>query len=211
MSFCKLSDQNVITIPNVDFYSRALESALHEAYTRDVSYTNKANSSFFAGASTNPKRMEYCEKMLTSDKHEAVITNVVGDVKRNDWPNFERYVQPHFIPHSEQMKHKFLVNIDGYAACYSRLYWQMASNSIPVYLNRDTSYEQLHDYLIEPDEHYIDTDFDRWPVVFEDLDEATCKHVVTKGKEFCNEHFTDVNKKTVHILSYTFSKMEESA
>ena len=109
------------------------------------------------------------------------------------------------------MKHKFLVNIDGYAACYSRLYWQMASNSIPVYLIRDTQYEQLHDYLIEPDEHYIHTDFDRWPVVFEDLDEATCKHVVTKGKEFCNEHFTDINKKTVDILSYTFRKMEEAS
>ena len=210
LSFCKVSDQNAITIPNIDFYSGVLESVLAHARATDISYTNKKNSSFFAGASTNPKRMEYCEKVLNSKQHEAVITNVVGNVDREDWPNFEKYVEPRFISQNEQMKHKFLVNIDGYAACYSRLYWQMSSNSVPVYLNRDKSYEQLHDYLIEPDQHYVDTTFERWPAVFQELDDDACKSIVSKGKEFCMEHFTNLNEKTIDILSYTFAKMQEA-
>lgn len=202
LCFCKSRDDKSITIPNIDFFSGMIQSALAGVEKSDIPYEQKGLSSFFVGASSGwGDRLKYCEMVFGSSIHYGYINQIVGDVDMSAFPNASQYSFVGNIPLSKQLQHRFLINIDGYALCYSRLYWQMLSNSVPVYINRKDDWIQLHDYFLEPNVHFIETSMDDWLDLFHYLDtpqgEELCRSIAKAGKVFCAEHFSNVQK-TVH-------------
>ena len=114
----------------------------------------------------------------------------------------------------------FNITIDGHSACYDRLYWQMASNSVPVYLDRNKDIFQLHDELIRPDEHYIESTVEKWPDLFDSMKKgyddfqmagdviSYIKNIVSNGNSFVAEHFgDDATSKSAEIVQYILSEL----
>ena len=222
LSFCKTLGSKPITIPNIDFFSGLLGNTLSAVGSHDDDFENKSNSSFFVGASTgNGDRMDYCESVSENNFHEAYISVLVDRFLpplSDKYANAQRYVLNSYgaVCIQDQMDYKFLVNIDGTALCYSRLYWQMTSNSVPVYINRRKDLIQLHDYLIEPDVHYIHTEISSWPAKFDYLlntkvGRELCSSVVENGKTFCLQHFGESGQNIPSVctdaLSYTLKRL----
>jgi len=221
LSFCKIAGSAPITIPNIDFFTGFLENALSSVSSFDIPFSDKANASFFAGASTgNGDRMDYCESVVEQDRHEAYISMLVDrfspPLNEERFPNANRYVANSTLSMQDQLDYKFLINIDGNALCYSRIYWQMYSNSVPVYINRRADLIQLHDYLIKPDVHYINTEISGWPAKFDYLlstaeGQDLCGSVMENGRTFCRKHFGDagqnVSSVCTDVLSYTLNTL----
>tara|TARA_R110002020_G_scaffold103752_3_gene243089 strand:- start:8383 stop:9351 length:969 start_codon:yes stop_codon:yes gene_type:complete len=219
LAFCKITESNPITISNIDFFSGLLENTISAVSSSDIPFVNKDNSSFFVGASTgNGDRMDYCESVSENCFHEAYISMLVDrfrpPLSEDAFPNASKYVL-HLngaIGIEDQLNYKFLVNIDGNALCYSRLYWQMASNSVPIYINRRKDLIQLHDYLIKPDVHYIHTEISEWPAKFDYLlntaeGQDLCRSVIENGKDFCRQHFGNIQAICTGVLSYVLNSL----
>lgn len=133
---------NGILIPNIDFLNFSMSKHLSNSIN-DIIFTNKQHSSIFIGASTgdfiNNTRALYCQKILNHDRHYGYINNLCQNTYNNwigEYPFISQCLHKS-MSLKQQMQHKILINIDGNTLCYSRLYWQICSNSIPVYINKD--------------------------------------------------------------------------
>ena len=86
----------------------------------------------------------------------------------------------------------------------------MASNSVPVYLDRNTDIVQLHDELIVPNKHYVESTIKTWLTTYEGLvDQPSMKVIANNGKEFIKEHFGDDSVyHSMLILQYILKTIE---
>ena len=155
---------NSILLPNIDFFT-SLYSCLYTSFS-DIPYDQKQNSSFFIGSSTgsslkNNTRAKFCQACGNIANYYAFI--ILNQGEKEDWekeyPDIMKYVPNRAFSIQEQLQHKVVINIDGNTLCWSRLYWQVASNSIPVYINPNQQHVQFMDY-ISSDKTYIPCSLD---------------------------------------------------
>ena len=186
-----------ILIPSVDFFTNVIRSCF-SAITYDILFSEKSNSSIFAGANTNGyKRIEYCDKVKNLHQHIGLLTHVQMDNQDilSRYPDYDKLLGSCSI--KEQLRHKVVVNIDGNGLCWSRLYWQMASNSVPVYIDRKDYLEQYFDKF-DDSECYFNATMDNFEEVYDYiLDPKNIDHVNQvneNGKKFIRTHFTEYMK-----------------
>ena len=186
-----------VLIPNVDFFSGVIINHI-SSVSSDISFLNKSNSSIFAGANTNGyNRIKYCDKVKNLDNHFGLLTHVQMQKEDilNSYPDYEKFLGSSSI--KEQLRHKIVVNIDGNGLCWSRLYWQMASNSIPVYIDRKDYLEQYFDRFDDSD-CYFNATMDIFEEVYDYiLDQKNIDYVNQvneNGKKFIRTHFTEYMK-----------------
>lgn len=197
--FSKKKDVNGILIPNIDFFTGVIYNVLN-ASNNDMNYFEKQNASIFVGSSTGPlknnTRVLYGSKCLKSTRHKCIISNLC-QADQSEWINDYPYIldlvsQPMTI--KEQLQNKIVVNIDGNTVCWSRLYWQMNSNSIPVYIDKNTNDIQLFDYL-DSNGAYISSNLDQSITILDSiLDSYSDKQILEInecGQEFCNKNFKE--------------------
>jgi hypothetical protein len=197
--FGKLRNQRYITIPNLHLLGGIVDSMFREVSTHDCGMFAKEKSSIFAGGPNcdhDGVRIKYGVKGLDPAKHTYLLTNNQK------------------IPISHQLKHMFTMTIDGHSMCYDRLYWQMYSYSVPVYVERNKNIVQLHDELIKENEHYIETSVDEWGEKFEYLcseqGQKFCQDIVKNGKAFCDLYFKEGPQlESQRILSYIFNTISD--
>lgn len=191
--YSKIRHQNFITAPNIHILGGMLEKELREVNQNDIPFEQKRKESIFAGGPQGKKRGEYVHKLSGNTKHIGVLTNIP------------------IVVLAFQLQYLFQINIDGHTMCYDRLYWQMASNSVPVYLDRDKEIVQLHDELIIPNKHYIESSVNNWLATYEDLKEQpSIKNIANNGKEFIKEHFgVDSMYRSMEILDYILKRLED--
>jgi len=207
-AYCKGVDQKAITVPNPHITMGWVDRHIRTVLGNDRDYKDKLDKSVFAGALTGSgTRAEYCESVLGSRLHDAHITGSLQDFDLDSFPHLREYYLDRKLRIRDQLRYKFNVTIDGNALCYCRLYWQMASNSVPVYINRMKDQIQLHDYLLQPDVHYVETTIEEWPEVFNFLLTTTegqekCEYIRHKGTEFVNLHFMDSAQDSVRIMEF---------
>ena len=190
--FSKLRHQNFITIPNIHLLMGSVDRFFSEVNKHDNDLTNKVKSSVFAGGPQGDKRLAYLKKLSGNTTHVGTLSNA------------------QVLPLSAQLDFMFTINIDGHALCYDRLYWQMYSNCIPVYLDRNKNIVQLHDELIIPNVHYIESSVEHWLETFKSLvEEQSIRKVASNGKDFIQSHFGDnAQGSSFRILSYILLAME---
>lgn len=181
-------------IPNIDFFSGLMLKLLKESLD-DIDYNLKINSSCFIGSSTNGiKRIKYCYEMLDDPIHFAKISNLCQINKSEIVSSFPRIDEclTHYMSVKDQLKYKILVNIDGNSVCWSRLYWQLNSNSIPVYIGKHLYNIQYFDQIM-PEDCYLKCDFDNYQNTFDYiLNPSNSNHVNMineNGKNFCKKAF----------------------
>jgi hypothetical protein len=190
--FSKLRNQNFITAPNIHILGGMLGSETNEIQKHDIPFEEKQKSSIFAGGPQGKKRGEYIYALSGNRKHAGILTNAP------------------VISIGYQLQYLFQINIDGHTMCYDRLYWQMASNSVPVYLDRNKDIVQLHDELIIPNKHYVESTIETWLMTYEGLvDQPSMKVIAKNGKEFIEEHFgNDSMYHSMLILQYILKTIE---
>jgi hypothetical protein len=152
LCFAKKINLKNILIPNIDFFSGTINTHIKNVSNYDIDFNQKINGSCFAGSSTgsmeNNKRIRYCLSVSEKTNHVAKITDLTQG-SLNEWksyyPTIESIIDNKYYNTLDQLQYKILVNIDGNSLCYSRLYWQILSNSAVVYVEPDTSYTQFFD------------------------------------------------------------------
>ncbi len=192
--FGKTVEQSFITVPNNHLLNGTVDHFLNEVRVHDLDLYAKLNQSIFVGGPNGGvlgSRSKYIYSDIDSSKHKIVLTN---------YPIFNV---------KDQLKFRFLINIDGHGMCYDRLYWQLASNSVPVYLQRNKNIVQLHDSLLIPNIHYVEYDIEQWKTV--NLDNCQqFNDVVNNGKAFVKDHFgISAKDKCSNILKYTIEQISE--
>lgn len=201
----KKRHQHFITMPNLYLLNNRVKSVIEEVKTKDIDLFDKMFGSIFAGGANCGKdgaRIRYLLSHPNPSLHNICVSNTS------------------VIPIEYQLKYMFNITIDGHSACYDRLYWQMSSNSVPVYIDRDKDIFQLHDELIRPDEHYIESTVEKWPDLFNSMKKgyddfqmagdvvSYIKNIVSNGKSFVAEHFgDDATSKSVEIVQYILSEL----
>lgn len=217
ISLSKKEYMRNILIPNIDFFSKALLLSLDTVKDTDLSFDAKVNGSVFAGASTGRgdscnKRIRYCLAM-NNDNNYAKITNLCqGSLEywQSIYPNITSILDSTFLDIKDQLKYKILINIDGNSLCYSRLYWQLASNSIPVYIEPDTSTQQFFDRP-EMKDGYFSALIDEAPYLIQFIiDNPTSNIVQDKiraGQDYCQNYFSEYCANPEDVLSYIVSKI----
>ena len=195
----KHKDVAGILIPNIDFFTGVIHITLKHS-NNDILYDEKNNSSIFAGSSTgsfqNNTRILYGQKCLDSTTHFCHITNLC-QADHSEWikeyPFIDSLVTSE-LDIKKQLSHKVSVNIDGNTVCWSRLYWQMNSNSIPVYINKTDKDIQFFDYADSSDcyvECSLENSIETINSVLNSYSSDQIEQINLKGKNFCNTCFGD--------------------
>tara|TARA_R100000008_G_scaffold2672_1_gene2069 strand:+ start:393 stop:1265 length:873 start_codon:yes stop_codon:yes gene_type:complete len=213
LSFCKTSESNHILIPNVDFFTGLIYKCIKES-SFDIFYRTKSDSSIFAGSDTGGlNRIKYCNAILNDNNNFGVINfvqNKTEDISIK-YPNFEQFSGRLTI--AEQLKHKIVVNIDGNTLCWSRLYWQMNSNSIPVYINKTNRYKQYFDKFDDSD-CYFEASEDYLDIYDYILDPKNIKHVNrinNNGKNYIKKYFSEYINNPNEFLLKTVTRAVQEA
>lgn len=194
LCFAKLSNQSFITIPNNHILNGLVDHFLNEVRLNDTDIDLKIKQSIFAGGPTGDidgARSKYIFSNLDNKNHKIFISN---------FPTLNI---------KDQLKFLFVINIDGNGPCYDRLYWQLLSNSVPVFLERNKNIIQLHDILLIPNEHYVDCSISDWPNLFNDIDNLyNIYTIANNGQKFIKQHFgLSAKEKCIDIVKYTIDSI----
>lgn len=206
---------NYELIPTTDFFSGLIYSVLNQS-NNDIPYDSKKNKSIFVGSSTNgKKRVEYCYSLIGNSTHIGIINSLCQRSHEEwikDFPDINKCLGSSMsIP--EQLKNKIVVNIDGNAMCWSRLYWQMNSNSVPVYISKNNDYEQYFDRFND-DLCYFNTDFNNYLQTYEFIFDENNIHevntIINNGRIYCQNTFGEymINPKA-YLLKTIRSAIEK--
>lgn len=153
IAFTKKKNIQCFLIPNIDFFTGSIYNSLKEVENNDMPFDSKLNKAIFVGSSTGAfddnTRIRFCQIAKSHSNIEACINNLC-QAEKSEWiqkyPDIDSYLCSGWSI-KDQIKNKIVVNIDGNTICWSRLYWQMTSNSIPIYIKNKESDMQFFDYI----------------------------------------------------------------
>lgn len=208
-----------ILIPNIDLFSGVLYQSLNEVDQTDISFILKNNEAIFIGSSTgsfvNNNRIKFCRLSQKINNIKAYIHNLCQAEKSQwilEYPDIATYLHPS-ISIDNQLKYKVVINIDGNTLCWSRLYWQMKSNSIPLYINKNETDIQFFDYIDNSQTYEscsIDNSIDMINIILQyPIEKIT--QINNAGKNYIKICFDDyiVNPKKYlqNIINYTLNRL----
>lgn len=105
----------------------------------DIEFDKKLNTAVFFGSDTGAhynnsvQRINLCRRYKNSDLVKAKITNFV------EFP-FEDEISAAHTSIQDQLKHKYILNINGNTTSWERLIWALKSNSVCLFV-RPPSYQ----------------------------------------------------------------------
>lgn len=191
--FTRPKSMSGILIPNIDFFTGHMKTYFDIARSAKPGDINR---SIFCGASTGPlknnTRIEYCLWSLDQPEHEGYITHLVQHSLMdfyNEYPAIKSVLTP-YKSLQDQLRYDTLVNIDGNTLCWSRLYWQIASSSLPVYVNRTLDYVQFFDYY-DPSECYIELTLEDCKQGKFDVNNFDAKQIIKNGQNYYTKVFSE--------------------
>lgn len=196
LCFAKVRNQSFITIPNNHITNGLLDHLFNQVRLSDIDIKNKIKQSIFVGGANggfNGPRLKYIFNDLDQNYHKIFVTNY------------------HSVSISDQLKFLYLINIDGNGPCYDRLYWQLSSNSVPIYINRNPEIFQLYDELLKPNYHYLDFTISNFKDNFNSIiDNHNINDISLNGKNFIKEHWGfSAKEKSINVLKYVIHSISE--
>lgn len=199
LCFSKYKNVNGFLIPNIDFFTKNIFFDLNTT-ANDLPFQNKQNKSVFIGASTgsfeNNTRVKYGILCTNQSDHKGYISNLCQN-SESSW--IEKYPEVKSIVHKpisvqEQLQNKIVINIDGNTICWSRLYWQMNSNSVPVYINPYEDQIQFFDYVDKTNcyiKSSLDECFSSYDYILDVNNSEEMLKIISNGQQYCKNLFND--------------------
>ena len=159
----------------------------------DIEWGAKQDKACFFGSDTglqvaneNAQRVNICERYLNSELVDAKITNFTKTPKN---PN---YSSP-FVSIADQLKYKFILNVNGNTTSWERLIWTMASNSLCIYVRPPAQQNDISWY-------YHLFDFDQAFVYVDENNIESCVKFLLDNP-ITSAYLKDRQKATAEILS----------
>lgn len=197
LCFSKLRRQKFVTIPNLHIMIGGVNGYLNQVKQFDVEYHKKIQQSLFCGSPTGSdihkvgSRLEYASLImrngLARDNLCILSTTPILNIQ-------------------QQLMYKYLVNIDGYSCSWDRIYWQLYSNSLVFYYNRNKEIVELHHELLKENEHYVAVCAESIQSNIEHFNKSTSdderRKIIQNGKDFIREYFSSDNNSISNIINY---------
>lgn len=165
-SFCKKKDQHFsILIPDCEIlrgYNK-IDKVLNESGDK-FPWAMKKEISFWRGSTTNglynlPCWKSYPRSQLTflsleyPQDVDARFTRFIQGARDNpDFMSFQR-IHGEKVSIGDSLCYKYLIDIDGNASTYSRFYWILRSNCLP--LKQDSDFIQWYYGALKPYQHFV--------------------------------------------------------
>jgi hypothetical protein len=160
--FSKKDSQSKGLLPD---YYQIIDYALTGKPTDPYQWNEKFNASIFAGSTTgknDPFQNDRINACLWAREHRDIarwyITSVVQInpstlVRGIGYDNLSS-IMHRGITIPEQLQYRFIFSIPGNVNRWDNDVWAMSSNS--VLLRKTTEFKSWYNYLLKPEEHYID-------------------------------------------------------
>lgn len=211
-AFQKERGAHNLLLPDVDFFHSRWYRGERDALT----YEQKTNSACFVGSSTGGwLTAEDVHRQATPRLRAAayfhgnprVLFRIANAVQcRSDEARAALMSQPYFAAQmswDDQLRHRFLISIDGNGAACSRLVKGLFSNGVVI--KYDSPHELYYFPALEPGHDYLlatrDEDVER-ALDAEAAHAGTFKHVADAGQRFARRYLTirSVMDYTVRLL-----------
>ena len=158
----------------------------------DIEWGEKQDKVCFFGSDTGlplnnglTQRVNICKAHLNSKLVHAKITNFTKT------PESSSYSSP-FVSIADQLKYKFILNINGNTTSWERLIWTMASNSLCIYVRPPVDQNEISWY-------YHMFDFDQAFVYVDENNIESCVKFLLEDKETTG-YLKQRQKATAEIL-----------
>ena len=198
-SFQKKTGSRNILLPDVDFFYH--DFYLSEQFFDTESYGSKSNTAVFVGSTTGGGHIT--QEKITS----GLVPRIKAAIFFSNYPQVD-FRLPRLVqldrPETEQMlrsmgfgigemtwneqlKHKFLISLDGNGATCSRILVGLRSNS--VLLKYKSSSELFYFSSLKPNEHFIEVAEDEdvlKAISVEATSPGYYEAIATRSTEFCN-------------------------
>lgn len=213
--FSKESYSNNILIPSYD-QLMSLSLQFDTVDDNDIPFLNKESKCCFVSSLTNiywnhrgiehNERLKVCDLAAKNpDLFYAHISQPPG-FNPQEWKSVcmdimeffpELYRSDVFVaeghvrlPIKDQLFYKYLISVDGHTSAWSRLPWQMYSNSIPIKVrNRHHDFIEWFYPLLNKSKHLIETDIQDIIEIKRtlDRDKQLAQDIAEAGRSFVNE------------------------
>jgi hypothetical protein len=209
------SNEKNILIP--DLYS--MDEYGGKLSTKDeFVFESKKDKAIFAGSTTgnlNPKyneRLQLCNKYIKHNNIKCYISNFVQinmDEMKIDCPNYN-YFASNNISIEEQLKYKYIINVDGNTCAWDRIPWILNSNSL-LLKKKSTRKCWYYDLLIK-NEHYIEFDDDaEIEHIINTISPSECNRIIKNANKFCKDYLKKISHMTyMSKILYYLSKKDEN-
>jgi len=110
----------------------------------------KVNKIIFAGRPTGSKkpnfneRIDFCNWSFTKPEIDSYISGITNNWKYSDVKHLYKKIEI-----KDQLEYKYLLNINGSVSSWDRFVWQMASDSVCMYLKPKTYWKEWYFPLFE--------------------------------------------------------------
>lgn len=158
----------------------------------DIEWGAKQDKACFFGSDTGlflteglTQRVSICERYLNSKVVDAKITNFTKT------PSNLAYSSD-FVSIADQLKYKFILNVNGNTTSWERLIWTMASNSLCIYVRPPVDQNDISWY-------YHMFDFDQAFVYVDENNIESCVKFLLENKETAG-YLKQRQKATAEIL-----------
>ncbi len=195
--------KNAILIPDPESLAGLVD--FHQAvHSYDIAFDKKSPLAFWRGATTggnytlnNWKNFTRSKAVLFSLKNpdllDAKFTTAIGNHSKDLRVLLKKLgAFSKFTDLKDQLKYKYLLDLDGNCCAYSRFNWILLSNS--VCLKHQSNYEQWYYDALTPFKHYIPfaSDFSDFSNILElaKKNPTTCKTISKEATLFAKQNLT---------------------
>jgi hypothetical protein len=190
-------EENTIAIPDSDMLGsyEALDKEIDQA----VAWDEKVEMGYWRGATTggdfrDPRWRNFPRSRLVRyslQNGDVVDARFSHDVQGGYFLHGTEMMD-RFVSSGEMLKHKYLIDVDGNAATFSRFYMILRSNCVPFKV--ESEQEQWYYADLRPYEHYVPVKRDlsnlREQVEWARMHDAECRGIAEQGSAFAKRYFT---------------------
>jgi hypothetical protein len=195
MVFSKNKASNCILIP--DLYSMGNYSG--KINKKDnIPFSKKINESLFIGSTTgniNPEnnpRLKLCNFSLNNNNIKGYINNIcqIPEEKiAKTYPKYKNFIHG-ALSIEDQIKYKYLINVDGNTCAWDRLVWILNTNSICLKQKSDNKCWYYD--LLENNKHFIEyNEPNEINAIMNKLSQEKCDDIIKNANFFVNEYLRE--------------------
>jgi len=195
MVFSKNKASNCILIP--DLYSmRNYGGKINKK--DNIPFSRKINESLFIGSTTgnlspeNNSRLKLCNFSLSNNNIKGYINNICQIPEKKIakiYPKYKNFLHEE-LSIENQIKYKYLINIDGNTCAWDRLVWILNTNSICLKQKSDNKCWYYD--LLENNKHYIEfNEPNEINKIINKLSPDKCNDIIKNANLFVNEYLRE--------------------
>lgn len=177
---------DTLLMPNIYLLSGQVFNVLNEVSEYDIPLEEKSRTAVFAGYFTGHQNLLNDRYRVCKTGSSLVSASISGCYDHA--PEEVRLLPKRFVCIPDQLKHRFIISIDGNSSAWDRLIWAMSSNSVVLKFEGENE-EYWYEKMV-PWEHYIPVNIENVLDVISNTTDEDCIRISTNAKAFVSQEFS---------------------